>query len=164
MANVKVNSWREGYAHILNSTSLAELNESTSENNFQAEIESGAKFLVAIEGEKVVAYSLWIQLSPDSPIENDWLYPNMLASLYVHPDHYGKGIGTALIRANAKLALDHSHSGMMIGVFRDNLRAKSLYIHLGAQFVKSGTWPVDGIHYPDEHYAFHDLNALTSHM
>src|SRR5688572_1598393 len=127
IAKVKLASWREGYAHILNPQTLANLNEAESTERFIDEIESDANLLVAEKNQTIVAYSLWIQINEESPIETDWLYPNMLASLYVHPDHYGQGIGTALIRANAKLALANSHIGMMIGVFRDNNRAKSLY-------------------------------------
>ncbi|MBL8067695.1 MAG: GNAT family N-acetyltransferase [Armatimonadetes bacterium] len=75
---------------------------------------------------------------------------NTVASLYVHPDFYRQGLGTALLRACANKALERGHEGMMIGVFRDNVRAKNFYLKLGAELFKAGWFAVDGIKYPEE--------------
>ncbi len=171
IATIKIESWREAYSHILRTETLANLNHNQETERFKTYILNQEHILVATDSQgKPVAYSLWVQLQPQlaenestqSIIKTDWPYPNMLASLYVHPDHYGRGLGTALLRANAQLALHHHHKGMMIGVFKENIKAKSLYMKLGAVFIKTSTYTVDGTAYPDKVLAFHDLVSLTS--
>jgi GNAT superfamily N-acetyltransferase len=177
IATIKIESWREAYAHILKPETLNNLRHAEQTERFHDYIQNQEHILVATNPQnEPIAYSLWIQLQdsqqpPDSRrtsksnsvlIKTDWPYPNMLASLYVHPSHYRKGLGTALIRANAELAIAHNHKGMMIGVFTQNTKAKSLYTKLGAEYVKSTTFTVDGTTYPDELLAFHDLLHLTA--
>lgn len=156
IAQIKIESWRKGYAHIISPDHLSSLNIKTESEKFRTRIEQGDFLLVAQLSGAVVAYSLWMPY----PFNKDWPHKNMLASLYVLPEFEGRGIATALIRENARHALTQRHSGMMIGVFTENIRAKSLYIHLGAEFWSAGTFEVGGIPYPDEVYAFNDLKSL----
>lgn len=158
IAHVKIQSWRKGYAHIISPDHLSSLNIKTESEKFRTRIEQGDFLLVAQVDDAVVAYSLWMPY----PFNEDWPHKNMLASLYVLPEFEGRGIATALIRENANHALSQGHSGMMIGVFTGNSRAKSLYIHLGAEFLSAGTFEVGGIPYPDEIYAFNDLKSLSN--
>ncbi|QYK53212.1 MAG: GNAT family N-acetyltransferase [Fimbriimonadaceae bacterium] len=158
LAQVKIQSWRKGYANIISAEHLSSLSIEVEAEKFRTRIEQGDHLLVADSNSKVVAYSLWMPY----PFNEDWPHKNMLASLYVLPEYEGQGIATSLIRENAAHSLSQGFSGMMIGVFAENARAKSLYIHLGAEFFCSGTFEVGGIPYPDEIYAFNDLLALTA--
>lgn len=181
IATIKIESWRSAYAHIINPQTLANLNHTQETQKFLDRIQNQEHILVATNKDnQTVAYSLWIQLQSHTlpqgeglreghntktasltVIQSDWPYPNMLASLYCLPAHTGQGIGTTLIRANAQLAFRNHHQGMMIGVFNQNTRAKALYTKLGAEFVKETTFTVDGIAYPDELLAFHNLAELA---
>lgn len=177
IATIKIESWRSAYSHILKPETLAHLNHKEETKRFLGRIQDQEHILVATNQQDIpIAYSLWIQFpahqsigeggqcggaTPSSSIiQTDWPYPNMLASLYCLPSHTGQGIGTALIRANAQLAIAYGHQGMMIGVFKHNPLAKALYKRLGAEFVKETTFTVDGTAYPDELLAFHNLAEL----
>jgi len=158
VAYVKLQSWRKGYANIVSPDHLANLNVATETEKFRTRIQQADHLLVAEIDSQVVAYSLWMPY----PFNEDWPHKNMLASLYVLPEFEGRGIATSLIRENARHAFTQHCKGMMIGVFTDNHRAKSLYIHLGAEFWSSGTFEVGGIPYPDEMYAFNNLESLSN--
>lgn len=158
VAHVKIESWRKGYAHIVSPVHLANLNVATETEKFRTRIQQGDHLMVAEVNGQVVAYSLWMPY----PFNEDWPHKNMLASLYVLPEFEGRGIATSLVRENARHALTQNYQGMMIGVFTDNHRAKSLYIHLGAEFCSSGTFEIGGIPYPDEIYAFNNLKSLSN--
>ncbi|MFM9874155.1 MAG: N-acetyltransferase family protein [Fimbriimonadaceae bacterium] len=163
IATIKIDSWRKAYAQIIRPETLANLNHKQETQKFLQRIIDKEHILVATNPQnQPIAYSLWIQLPHSNFIQTDWPLQNMLASLYVHPNHTGQGIGTALIRANAQLAINNKHQGMMIGVFTKNTQAKTLYTRLGAQFIKETTFTVDGTAYPDELLAFHNLNDLTN--
>ncbi len=56
-----------------------------------------------------------------------------LDSLHVIPEARGKGIGTRLIRAIGKFALENHYTKMSICIVRGNAAAGSLYSKLGAK-------------------------------
>lgn len=174
IATIKIESWREAYAHILHPETLARLDHSKESTKHLDRINAGEHILVATNHHDIpIAYSHWIGrdqnihphsvqsergISPSQTlIQPDWPHHNILAALYVHPNNYRQGLGTALIAACAQLAIDQGHKGMMIGVFQANTRAKNLYLHLGATHFKSGMYEVDGIPYPDDLLQFNSL-------
>lgn len=160
IARVKIESWREGYAHILPAEYLANLDLQSQTTRFHADVESGAQILVATVDGLVAGFAWWQELLP--AIHSDWPYRNTVASLYIHPDHYRRGWGTALLRACGTLAIEKNHKGMMIGVFRDNERAKALYLKLGATPFKESFFPINGVDYPELILKFENLRSLAS--
>lgn len=180
IATIKIESWREAYAHILNADTLARLNLPQEAQKQLTRIQSNESILVSTnKANTPVAYAHWIDLKNPNPplsaqverrpggdvknslIQTDWPHPNMLAALYVHPYNYRQGHGTALIVKCAQLAISQGHQGMMIGVFQANTRAHNLYTKLGATLFRSGHFEVDGTDYPDYLLRFDNLLTLA---
>jgi GNAT superfamily N-acetyltransferase len=174
IAAIKLESWREAYAKILRPETLARLNLQEETAKQLDRIHSQEHFFVSTTPvDTPVAYAHWIQLPLSAQVERgsggevkqsiiqaDWPYLNILAALYVHPNHYRQGHGTTLISACAQLAYSLGHQGMMIGVFRANTRAHELYSKLGATLFRAGHFEVDGTDYPDFLLRFDHLGSL----
>ena len=59
-----------------------------------------------------------------------------LDSLHVSPAARGKGVGTALLRAVGRRALENGYAAMSVCIVRGNDRAGDLYRSLGAEHLK----------------------------
>ncbi len=180
IATIKLESWREAYAKILRPETLTRLNLQEETAKQQDRIKDQEYIFVSTSSDNTpVAYAHWIDLKNPNPplsaqmkkrpggevknslIQTDWPHPNMLAALYVHPNNYRQGHGTALIAKCAQLAISQGHQGMMIGVFQANTRAHNLYTKLGATLFRSGHYEVDGTDYPDYLLRFDNLLTLA---
>lgn len=176
IATIKLESWREAYAHFLRPETLARLNLQEETAKQLDRIHSQEHIFVSTTPQNTpVAYAHWIQLSLSAQVERgsggevnqsiiqtDWPYLNILAALYVHPNNYRQGHGTALIAACAQLAKNRGHQGMMIGVFQENTRAHDLYTKLGAALFRTGHYEVDGTPNPDFLLQFDNLPFLAN--
>jgi ribosomal protein S18 acetylase RimI-like enzyme len=59
-----------------------------------------------------------------------------LASLYVLPDFQGRGLGSQLLRACERFALDQGAAEIWLGVMRQNVTALAWYRRIGFRFVR----------------------------
>jgi ribosomal protein S18 acetylase RimI-like enzyme len=66
--------------------------------------------------------------SPIRPSHSGEIY-----ALYLHPDHWRKGIGTMLLKHAARELKDRKHSTICLWVLDANARAKSFYEKMGGQ-------------------------------
>lgn len=64
-----------------------------------------------------------------------------MPTLYVHPDHWRSGVGTALCNAGLKRAASLGHSELVLWVLEVNARARAFYRSLG--FEADGVRKVD---------------------
>lgn len=70
-----------------------------------------------------------------------------LTAIYVHPDHWGRGVGTALLDAGLAL-LPESVDTVRLEVFADNDVAIPFYEARGFERTGTGEYEVDGSAYP----------------
>jgi ribosomal protein S18 acetylase RimI-like enzyme len=66
--------------------------------------------------------------SPIRPSHSGEVY-----ALYLHPDHWRKGVGTALIKHAARNLKEKKHSTLCLWVLDANVRAKAFYEKMGGQ-------------------------------
>lgn len=154
LAEAKIAAWRQAYAHILPPDYLAAMSLEKERPRWEARIQEGQTLLAAEVSGRVVGFAL---THPES--RPHWTYPAMLAALYLHPDAQNRGLGRQLIRETAALAQSWSE-GLMVSVFTENPRARSLYVRLGARFIQDEVFQIEGVGYPDQLFAWDDLDDL----
>jgi GNAT superfamily N-acetyltransferase len=117
VARVQIASWQAAYTHLFSAEQLdaIPLAERTS---FW---ERFPPIVAEIAG-KVVGFVA---------VGNGELY-----AIYVHPDHWGTGVGRALLRAGETRLRELRHSSAFLWVFEDNPRARRFY--------EAGGWSTDG--------------------
>jgi len=84
----------------------------------------------------------------DGPAEPD----AFLSRLYVHPDHWGAGVGTALTRQVAQRLREAGYERLWLEVLAENERGRSFYESLG--FERAGS----------ERERFGDTDVTTLHL
>lgn len=158
---VSARSCRAAYDGILDDETLIEMVEdpSFSERIREWLEETGDDdrviYLVAVvdgdtTGEAVVGFVqvLTDERTPDRT-ETDEAF---LKSLYVHPNHWGQGIGSQLLEA-AVGRLPASVTTLSLGVLTDNDIGRSFYEKQGFEPVDTGAYEVDDVGYETTIYA-----------
>lgn len=59
------------------------------------------------------------------------LQGNYIAELWVHPDHQGKGVGSSLMEAAEKCAVQQGHAHLTLCVYGCNTNARKFYRNKG---------------------------------
>lgn len=130
VARVHVETWRAAYAHALSPEGLVGLSVTQ-----RAEMHRRSPPVVAeVDGEIVGFVSVGPGADPDTDGE--------LYAIYVLPDHWGGGIGRALMQAGEERLRELGHRHAILWVLEDNPRARRFYEAAG--------WTLDGTRRPIE--------------
>jgi ribosomal protein S18 acetylase RimI-like enzyme len=130
VARVHVETWRAAYAHALSAEGLASLSVTQ-----RAELHRRSPPVVAeVDGEIVGFVSVGPGTDPDTDGE--------LYAIYVLPDHWGSGVGRALMQAGEERMRELGHRHAILWVLEDNPRARRFYEAAG--------WTLDGTRRPIE--------------
>jgi GNAT superfamily N-acetyltransferase len=130
VARVQVDTWQEAYAHVLPREQLLALSVTD-----RAETWRRTPPLVAeVKGEIVGFVSVGRSRDADGDGE--------LYAIYVLPDHWGTGVGRALIEAGEAKLRELGHGRASLWVLEDNPRARNFYEAAG--------WSTDGTTRPIE--------------
>jgi ribosomal protein S18 acetylase RimI-like enzyme len=130
VARVHVETWRAAYAHALPAEGLAGLSVTQ-----RTEMHRRFPPVVAeVDGEIVGFVSVGPGTDPDTDGE--------LYAIYVLPDHWGSGVGRALMRAGEERLRELGHQHAVLWVLEDNPRARRFYEAAG--------WTLDGTRRPIE--------------
>lgn len=139
-------SWHEAYDELVG----AETVDSTVDRWYDPEslretIAAAAGADSAVTGEETVflvaeregAIRGFANAGPAPDSENGPEADAFLARLYVHPDHWGAGIGTALTRRLARRLRDAGYERVWLEVFAENDPGRGFYESLGFERVGS---------------------------
>ncbi len=110
-------AWKSGYKGLLPQDFLDELTPKRWEGRF---LEEGS--FAALEGEKIVAHCH--ARAAAEPQMNGW---GEIHTLYVHPDFWRKGYGTAVFRQAEKWLFQKGFADIYLYVLDGNTRAMSFY-------------------------------------
>ena len=125
VARVQVETWQAAYAHALPAKQLAELSVT---ERAEAHRRRPPTFVAEVGGQLVGFVGVGASPDPDADGE--------LFMIYVHPDHWGTGVGRALIEAGEEELRRSGHREAVLWVLGDNPRARRFYELAG--------WSADG--------------------
>jgi GNAT superfamily N-acetyltransferase len=143
VATVHVASWREGYAHVFPRDRLAALSLDEREmlaRNVLARPERGTLLVAEVDGAVVGFASAGAAFDPG--IEAGEVY-----AIYVAPEHWGHGVGRALMERALQLLAERGFEQAVLWVLDDNPRARRFY--------EAGGWRLDGARRKGEHLGVH---------
>jgi ribosomal protein S18 acetylase RimI-like enzyme len=132
-AGLHVRSWQAGYAGIIPADYLAALDPADfADRRRRMVIPPGGQSLVAVEDGRIVGLSAF---GPYRRERHDDYDPGMgeLYSIYVDPDHWGRGTGRQLLAAAAAGLAAHGFPDMRLWVLEENHRARRFYERAGLQ-------------------------------
>ena len=124
VARVNVETWQAAYAHALPSEQLQALSVGERAGQWR----SRPPLVAEVAGTIVGFVSVGVARDNDADGE--------LYAIYVHPDHWGEGIGQALIAAGEERLRELGHDHAILWVLEDNPRARRFYELAG--------WRTDG--------------------
>jgi ribosomal protein S18 acetylase RimI-like enzyme len=124
VARVHVETWQEAYTHVFSSEALAGLSVAE-----RAEMHRRWPPLVADVDGQIVGF-VSVGRSRDEDADGE------LYAIYVHPEHWGTGVGRALIIAGEKRLRQLGYKDVLLWVLEDNPRARHFYEAAG--------WSTDG--------------------
>ncbi|HEX9762540.1 MAG TPA: GNAT family N-acetyltransferase [Acidimicrobiia bacterium] len=122
LADVHVSSWQSAYRGIFPDPFLDGLDRARRSQWFERQLEGGAEILVADDGE-VVGFC-WVGNSDDE----SW---GEVHSIYVHPAHWGRGHGQALLLRGEADLVAMGHHRALLWVLEPNGRGRRFYERQG---------------------------------
>jgi GNAT superfamily N-acetyltransferase len=125
VARVHVETWQAAYAHALPSEGLQAL----SVEDAVRRLRSRPPTLVAEQRGEILGF-VDVGASRDPGTDGE------LFAIYVHPEHWGTGVGRALIEAGETELRRLGHQDAILWVLDDNPRARRFYELAG--------WSLDG--------------------
>jgi ribosomal protein S18 acetylase RimI-like enzyme len=157
LAIVRVRSWQQGYAGIVDAEYLASL--SVEENAVRwstiLEQQTGSRRILVFDNQaraeqpsSVVGYSTFgpyrIATGDDKTLEiGELAKPGTIGEIYgfyVHPDHWGSQVANELMNATISALIDDEWPTARLWVLKDNGRARRFYERHG--------WHADGAEAP----------------
>ena len=125
IARVRVVSWQSTYLGLIPDSFLQNLNIEQSTVSWTQRLESSdqsAKTIVAEIDATIVGY-IGVGVSRDPDVSE----VGEVYTIYVHPGHQGKGVGSELIRAGIQVLQSMSFNTAILWVFDRNSRAIKYY-------------------------------------
>ncbi|WP_435195015.1 GNAT family N-acetyltransferase [Natronomonas sp. EA1] len=127
IAAVAREAWRTAYTDIIGEEQVAALLDRWyGIDDLRDRLADAPAFVVAEVDGEVVGFADGVERE-----EEEWA----LGRLYVHPDHWNRGVGSALIEAVETRAREAGAEAMELGVFAENDRATGFYERHGYEEV-----------------------------
>jgi GNAT superfamily N-acetyltransferase len=135
IAEVHVRTWQGAYARIFGAERLAGMDVVARVRRWRQWLEEGQHVIVAVDDGRVVGF-VWVGPSrePDADAE--------LYAIYVLPDSWGSGAGTALMGAGVEAMREAGYREAILWVLEENPRARRFYEREG--------WQIDDAHKEDD--------------
>jgi ribosomal protein S18 acetylase RimI-like enzyme len=127
IADVHVRTWQTAYEHVFGAERLAGIDRSRRETFWAGAIEQGGDVFVAEENGRIAGF---VYVGPAGDLDG----VGELYAIYVLPDAWGSGAGSALM--SAALEALSGYSSATLWVLEDNPRARRFYEREG--------WIADG--------------------
>jgi ribosomal protein S18 acetylase RimI-like enzyme len=124
VALVQVETWQAAYAHVLPHEQLQAFSVERPTEQWRAY----PPIVAEVDGEVVGFVSVGASRDDDADGE--------LYAIYVHPDHWGTGVGRALMEAGEAELRRLGHRDVVLWVLDDNPRARRFY--------ERAEWATDG--------------------
>jgi ribosomal protein S18 acetylase RimI-like enzyme len=137
IADIHVRTWQTAYEHVFGAERLATLDVGQREERWRRALEAGTQTAFVAELDEVVVG--WATVGPNRATDTE----GELYGIYVAPEAWGTGAGTALMRAAVEELRAAGHAEAILWVLEDNPRARRFYEREG--------WLQDGGRRSGEH-------------
>jgi GNAT superfamily N-acetyltransferase len=134
VARVHVETWQAAYAHVLPRQELQAMSPADRVEQWRRR----PPIVAEVDGQVVGFVSVGASRSADAEGE--------LYAIYVHPDHWGTGVGRTLLEAGETELSRLGHRSVVLWVLDDNPRARRFYERAG--------WSTDGMTQDVELFGF----------
>jgi ribosomal protein S18 acetylase RimI-like enzyme len=118
LADVHVRTWQRAYRDIFSPDFLESLDRGRRSEWWRRQIEDGARVHVA-EVDRVVGFC-----STGASDRDGW---GEILAIYVHPDRWGHGLGSDLLRAGEAELSNAGFERALLWVLEENRRARAFY-------------------------------------
>lgn len=123
LAEVHIATWRAGYADVFPAAFLESLDHDRRATWWRRLLHGGARVHVAVVGERVVGFC-----HPGPADDKGW---GEIFAIYVHPDHWGRGHGRALLLAGEETLRSTGFDRALLWVLEQNQRGRRFYERQG---------------------------------
>ncbi len=136
IAGLHIEGWKAAYGGIVDQTYLDTLDLGMRIKSWGEWMAAGeSDTYLAEEGGRVAGF-VTIGRTKTAPPGSSPIRPSHsgeIYALYLHPDFWRKGLGTALIKHAARELKEKKHSAICLWVLDANARAKGFYEKMGGQ-------------------------------
>ncbi|MCC9705613.1 GNAT family N-acetyltransferase [Streptomyces sp. MNU76] len=152
VAEIRVAGWRTAYAGLVPQSYLDAMRVTEDAERRRELLLKPGNPVVNLVAERAGEIVGWAAYGPyrDGEVRTG---DAELYALYVHPGHWGGGVGAALLCTSAERCAAAGHDRMLLWVLKDNVRARRFYEHHG--FTPDGTeepFEVEGVEVPEVRY------------
>lgn len=126
IARIHRDSWQTAYAGILRKSELANLSVRRLTRRWRSDLRG----LAVAELDGQVEGFVLIGPSRDQDVAG---FAGEIFMLYVHPDAWGRGVGSALLRAAIQALAHRGHRWLVLWVLAENTPAQAFYRRMGLQ-------------------------------
>ena len=126
ISRIRTRGWQAGYAHVFPKEALAGMPTDATRDfwaRYLANPAPRSAILVAEAGGSIAGFA---SVGPAQAGETGELY-----AIYVDPDHWGEGLGKALIRTAEERLVEAGFAEAILWVLDDNPRARRFYETMG---------------------------------
>lgn len=163
IAALHVDGWKGAYGGIVDQAYLDSLTIEQRARDWTGWMEAGeSESFIAEEGGVTTGF-VTIGRTKTPPPGSSPIRPSHsgeIYALYLHPDHWRKGVGTALIKYAARALKDRKHSTLCLWVLDKNDRAKAFYEKMGGQKLGGKTVEIGPSSLKEICYGWRDTSEL----
>lgn len=123
ISDVHVTSWQRAYRGILGDGFLDSLDRGAREAWWTSYLTQGSRVHVAEQDGAIVGFC-----TPGASNEAGW---GEIFAIYIHPEHWGEGVGRELIVAGESTILASGFDRALLWVLEQNRRARAFYERQG---------------------------------
>lgn len=159
LSRLHVLCWQQAYEGFLPAEFLRDLSVEQRAADWRQTFADPAVFtMIACIHDQIVGF---VSCGP-SRKEAASLADGEIYAIYIHREHYRKGIGRRFMAEAAKFWLAKGGHSLVVGFFAVNAQAESFYQSLGGVHVWEGFFDIAGIPVPDKAQVFNNLAALAA--
>ena len=154
---VRTDTWRDAYRGLMPDSLLDAMGyDATRRRALMSALPPHQFVLVAEHDGAVVGFCLGgHSRTPDDPFRGE------VYAIYVLPEHHGRGIGRALLRAGAKELIERGFPSMIIWVLRENAASRLFYERMGGRHVRDEERELEGVRITESGYGWDDIAPLA---
>jgi ribosomal protein S18 acetylase RimI-like enzyme len=155
---VRTDTWRDAYQGLMPDSLLAGLDYDATRRRAVMSVLPPEQFvLVAEDDGVVVGFCIG---GPARPPEQR--FRGEVYAIYVLPQHHGRGLGRAMLRAAAKELVDRGFPSMIIWVLRENTPSRLFYERMGGKYARDEERELQGVRITESGYGWDDVGPLAA--